>query len=401
MEQVIRTHKLDVGYDGKSVIKDVDILGMKGELICLLGPNGAGKSTILRTLSGLLAPVEGAVFIHDEPLPKKKKADLAKVLSLVLTDKTAPQLTTVQDIVAMGRMPYTDFMGRLTKKDWQKVDEALITVGAKHLSKRYITSLSDGEKQKVMIARALVQEPELIILDEPTSHLDIKHKVEVIKLLQKLTNEKKITCILSLHDIDLALKGCEKVILVNNGQIVCQGTPEQIIKHNIINELYQIQGARYNELLGAVELQNDNKPSVLIVSGNGTGMPIFRTLNRKGIGMVAGVLHENDIDTQIILAMGQPVIIEKPFEPISTLKKEQAMAAIEMVENVIDTGFQVGSGNKANLEIIAKAIAMEKQVYTLRSKEECEKLWGILAASCIYCENVKQLEEHILQNTTK
>ena len=229
MECIIQAQSLDVGYSKSTVISDVNIEAMRGQVICLLGPNGAGKSTILRTLSGLLAPVKGAVQVEGINIEKMKKKDIAKKLSLVLTDSVTPSLTTVYELISMGRTPYTNFLGRLSDEDRKIIDESLEIVGASFLKERFYNQLSDGEKQKVMIARALVQEPELIILDEPTSHLDIKHKIEVIKVLQKLSNERGITCILSLHDIDLALKGFQKVLLVNDGKVVAQGVPEEII----------------------------------------------------------------------------------------------------------------------------------------------------------------------------
>lgn len=186
----LKTENLKVGYGKKVVVDAVDISGFRGQVLCLLGPNGAGKSTILRTLSGLLTPIDGVVYVNQEKLADKKKKDLAKELSVVLTTKFSAGMMKVYDVVAMGRYPYTSRLGKLTGHDHQLIQEALITVNADYLATRNFEELSDGERQKVMVARALVQEPEVMILDEPTSHLDIRHQLELIDILKNLSKEK-------------------------------------------------------------------------------------------------------------------------------------------------------------------------------------------------------------------
>lgn len=391
MKNIIRTENLDVGYDKKTVIEQVDIQAVKGQVICLLGPNGAGKSTILRTLSGLLAPVHGGVYLDGTDIRKIKKKEMAKKLSLVLTESVAPSLTTVYELVSMGRAPYTNFMGRLSDEDRTIIREALETVGAETLSERYYSELSDGEKQKVMIARALVQEPELIILDEPTSHLDIRHKVEVIRVLQKLSNEKGITCILSLHDIDLALKGCQTVLLVNNGKVVASGSPEEVVHSGMIQQLYGIQGAEYNELLGAVELKGSQKNDVFVTGGNYSGINIYRALARKGLGITAGVLHKNDADCTVAESICQRVVCEEPFEKISSRRLEEAYRLASKAFAVVDSGFLVGSGNMGNLELIKKAAENAKYVISMRNTEEGKQLYGALSQKIHYVSDIAQL----------
>ena len=376
MEQILTARNIDVGYQNKAVISGVDIHAMKGQVICLLGPNGAGKSTILRTLSGLLAPVSGTVEISGTDIKNMKKKALAQKLSLVLTDSVAPALTTVYQLLALGRTPYTDFLGRLSEEDRAIIEESLEVVGASNLRERFYCELSDGEKQKVMIARALVQEPELIILDEPTSHLDIKHKVEVIRVLQKLSNERHITCILSLHDIDLALKGCQTVLLVHKGQVVAQGTPEDVVKDGMIQQLYEIHDAKYNERYGSIELKGCDRNDIFIIGGNCTGTKLYRALSRKGFGLTSGVIHQNDGDYPIAASICSQVVGEKPFEPVSTEAFEQARKLMEGAEYVIDSGFPVGSGNRENLHLMEEAVKLHKTVFSLRSFEDCRSYYG-------------------------
>ncbi len=171
MSSVIRTKELNVGYGQRTVVANVQIEALKGSMICLLGPNGSGKSTILRTLSAMLAPVSGTVYLHGQNVLQIQKQNLARRMAVVLTQRANPGLLTAFDVVAMGRHPYTGFFGRLKQEDRRIIHEALTSVHAETLTDRYFNQLSDGEKQKVMIARALAQQPELIVLDEPTSHL--------------------------------------------------------------------------------------------------------------------------------------------------------------------------------------------------------------------------------------
>ncbi|MFI3206018.1 MAG: ABC transporter ATP-binding protein [Clostridia bacterium] len=391
MNSTIKTTNLNVGYDKKTVVSNVDIDGLKGQIICLLGPNGAGKSTILRTLTGLLAPVNGCVKISGNDIAKMDKKTIAKNLAVVLTDTISPYLMKVYELIAMGRTPYTNFFGKLSEDDHKIIAQAIQDVGAENLKDRYYSELSDGEKQKVMIARALVQEPELIVLDEPTSHLDIRHKIEVLRILRKLVNEKNMTVILSLHDIDLAMKSCQKILLINKGEIVAQGCPEDIITSGRINQLYNVEGAKFNELLGAVEIEGDkNKADVLVVAGNGTGANIFRALSKAGIGINSAILHENDIDKQVAEVICSEIICEKAFSDISEQSYQKAEQIMISSKIIIDTNFPVGSMNKKNVDLVKKSIEKNKIVFSLRDKKESQNLFGDTEKIC-FCNSINEL----------
>lgn len=382
MERVIAAKKLDVGYDKKKVVSGIELEALRGQVVCLLGPNGAGKSTILRTLSGLIAPLGGVVEIKGENIRSVKSAELSKTLSLVLTGASEPSLMTVYELAAMGRTPYTGFMGKLSARDREIVEQSLEAVGALALKDRYFSELSDGEKQKVMIARALVQEPELMILDEPTSHLDVKHKVEVINVLRRLSEEKNITCIISLHDIDLAIKGCGTLLLVNDGKIIAQGLPEDIIKSGTIQSLYGISGAKYNELTCSVELAGKSTAEIFVTGGNGSGAGLYRALSRAGFGIVSGVIHENDADFHIAKAICSRVISERAFEPISTERTDEAFTLTQSAEYIIDSGFPIGSANATNIELLKRVAGSGRSIFSLRGAGECEELFGNMAVSC-------------------
>jgi iron complex transport system ATP-binding protein len=376
MTSVISTKDLNVGYDSKVVIRDVKVSALKGQTICLIGPNGAGKSTILRTLSGMLAPIDGSVYIGAENLRGVKPLVKAKQMAVVLTEKLNINMATAYDIVAMGRMPYTGFFGRLSPDDHRIIRECIITVDAENLSTRDFRSLSDGEKQKIMIARALAQEPSLIILDEPTSHLDIRHKVEVMNILNSLCNEKGLTVILALHDIDIAVKSCQTVLMIKDGIVVDQGKPEDVINRDTIGELYSIKGASYDSVLGSLEICNEKPPEVFIAAGAGTGAPIFRMISRMGYGIATGILHENDVDYSVSKAMKLTIISEQSFKKIG--EEKIAAAKEHLVETAfsIDTGFPVGEFNRVNLELLKEAVYSGQTLFCMRDLTEIIELYG-------------------------
>lgn len=396
MTKIITTDNLQVGYEKKTVIDNVDIQGIKGQLICLLGPNGVGKTTILRTITGLLAPVEGTVYLENTNVQKMKKQDLAKKMAVVLTEQVSLNLMTVFEIAAMGRYAHTNFRGKLTETDIAIVEAALHSVQAIHLRDKYYAQLSDGEKQKIMIARALVQEPEVIVLDEPTSHLDIKHKVEVINILRELCNSKGITVILSLHDIDLAIKGCQNILLIQHGKVIAQGAPEEIIKKGTIQSLYELDGATYSELLGSMEFAYPGiSPEIFIFGGDGTGSEVYRAALREGIGICCGVLHKNDVDYHISKALKCPIVAEDSFCEISEENYNKALSQIKAVSVVVDTGFPIGEINRKNFDLVREAIKMNKKVFSLCRKFDFEDRYGEIKTHVVPITCMKELFQKI------
>ncbi|MDR0722298.1 MAG: ABC transporter ATP-binding protein [Treponema sp.] len=376
MNPLLSTISLDAGYGKRAVVENLDVHVLRGQTICLIGPNGSGKSTVLRTLAGILAPVKGAVYLGQREIGRITPAEKAKQLALVLTERLNVNMTSAREIVALGRSPHTDFLGRLSPEDHRMVDEALETVGALDLGERNFTSLSDGEKQKVLIARALAQDPELVILDEPTSHLDIKHKIEVIQILNRLSRERGMTVIMALHDIDIAAKNCQTLLLVKNGKVLAQGKPEDIIGENTIGELYDIEGAAFDRVTGALEVCNEKAPEVFVAAGAGTGPSVYRILSRLGYGIATGILQENDMDYQVASSMRLYRISEKPFEPISRAAAEQARKKMEEAKFIIDCGFPLGKCNQVNRLLLGEAIAKGFPVISLRGSAETAELWG-------------------------
>lgn len=392
---IVNTENLAVGYGKKTVIDDINIEALRGQVLCLLGPNGAGKTTILRTLSGLLTPISGQVYIKDQKVAEINKKELAKILAIVLTKKLQGDFMTVFDIVATGRYPHTGYFGKLMPKDLDKIDEALKTVNAVDLTKRYFDELSDGEKQKVMVARALVQEPQVIILDEPTTHLDIKHRLELIDILKTLSNKKGITVILSLHEIDLALKSSDKVLLVKDGKIRAYGVPEDVVNEDIIRELYDMDEGAFNNLLGAVEIRNTNPSSVYVIGGDGSGIPVYRTLTKHHIGFSTGIVYDNDVDYEIARTIGVDIDSEEAFEEINDISYKKAINNLKDKDVVIDCGFHIGLINKKNLDLITYAVKNNIKVISLRGKEEAQKVYGDMLNKVCICSSMEEMLQEV------
>ncbi|HBF0727839.1 TPA: ATP-binding cassette domain-containing protein [Clostridioides difficile] len=388
---MLKTNNLSVGYNNKVVISNINVEVKNGEILCLLGSNGAGKTTLLRSLSKLISPIKGEIYLNGVNINCISRKALSKKMALVLTNRLLGDLMTVQDIVNIGRYPYTGFFGSLSKKDLIMVDEALESVDALHLKKRYFDELSDGEKQKVLVARALVQEPEIIILDEPTTHLDIKHRLELINILKKLSKEKSISVILSLHEIDIALKSCDKVALIKNNKVIAYGQPEDVVDEDIINSLYELDDKNFNSLLGSVEISNKSKNEVFIIGGGGKATPIYRAFTKKGIGLYSGIIHENDIDYEIGRTMGIKMFTENPFEPISDESFDLAIRNLNDSKIIIDTGFSVGETNKRNIDIIKEALKLDKKVYSFRNRDESKKYYNSLDSKIEHIDKVSQI----------
>lgn len=237
MNKVINISSLTIGYDNKTILEDINLVSGNNKMIGIFGRNGQGKSTLLKTISGLLPPIQGS-FIYDEiDVLSFSEKERAKLLSIVSTTQTSIGGIIVKDFIAFGRFPYTNWLGINKDKDYQEINKAIELCKLEPLANRNYDELSDGEKQKVNIARTIAQNTPLIILDEPTVHLDLINKVEVFKLLKELVQNHNKTIIISTHQIEYALQVCDEIWLINNNKIEAL-SPTQIIKNNKLTELF-------------------------------------------------------------------------------------------------------------------------------------------------------------------
>lgn len=343
------TDSLTVGYNGKALISDISLGLKKGEILTLIGPNGSGKSTILKSITRHLATISGVVYIDSMNMRTMSGRDTATRMAVVLTDRVRPELMTCGELVASGRYPYTNSFGKLTARDHEIVMESLRRVHAEDLYHRDFTAISDGQRQRIMLARAICQEPEIIVLDEPTSFLDIKHKIELLEILNDMAKNQNITVVMSLHEIDLACKVSDKIVCVKGDHIAAYGKPDEIFTDERINQLYEIERGSYNALLGSVELSRpQGTPRYFLIGGNGYGIPYYRMMQKANIPFAAGILFENDVDFAVASVLAAEVVSAKAFEKISDDVIAQAKQIIDHTEAVIDCGCPIGDFNHAN-----------------------------------------------------
>ncbi|MFK5953205.1 MAG: ABC transporter ATP-binding protein [Desulfobacterium sp.] len=365
---ILSTWDLCVGYPKKEILKGVELKFAKGEFISLLGPNGAGKTTLLRTLSKHLKSINGQVLINNEDLRAIKQEHLARTMSVVLTEKVTPPLFKVYDFVAMGRYPHTHWSGRLEEKDDGVIMEALSMVHAQELVFRDLSTLSDGERQKVLVARALAQQPDIILLDEPTMHLDLKHRMEVMSILQRLCRDKSICVVASLHDVDLAAKLSDKVVLVKGGVIQAFGPPEKVLQDDTVTQLYDFSNACFNRMLGTIEMKNsEKKGKVFVVGGMGSASVLYRLLAKKEYQIFTGMLHQNDIDYHVAHSLGAHCLVQLYIDTFSKEMCQCAKEKMSQCEWVVDTGFTLEKVNGDNISLLKAALAMKKPVLSLRN----------------------------------
>ena len=284
---MLQTSALKIGYKngGKTPKVVADQLNLQlnaGEFVCLVGPNGVGKSTLLRTLTGLQPKLAGEIQLSGRKLEYYHPRELANQVSVVLTSPISVGAMRVEELAAMGRFPFTGLFDRMTEQDWEVVHETLRVVGVDKLSQRYVHTLSDGERQKVMIARALAQEPYLLILDEPTAYLDLPGRVVVMDLLHNLASGHDKAVLTSTHDLELALRHADRIWLMDDAGQILQGAPEDLVLNGSFAQTFNRAGVRFDPLSGTFDTQNSGSKSVFLEGQGSELVWTRRALYRAG-----------------------------------------------------------------------------------------------------------------------
>jgi iron(III) ABC transporter ATP-binding protein len=313
-ETTIRLRDLSIGYpdkhNTKRVAEHLNASIHSGELTCLLGTNGVGKSTLLRTLSAFQPPLGGTIDLLDRPLSTYDDRQLATVIGVVLTEKSDIRNMTVEELVGLGRSPYTGFWGTLKEGDRKIVHEAIARVRIEPLTQRMVHTLSDGERQKVMIAKALAQETPIIFLDEPTAFLDFPSKVEVMQLLHNLTHTLQKTVFMSTHDLELALQIADKIWLMDRTNGIAIGTPEDLSLEGKLSSFFSRKGITYDTETGFFRIDTDYRREIHL-QGHGSRYAMVRkALQRNGIRADRHVADDSlHIDTTG--SAGDPFVIHR------------------------------------------------------------------------------------------
>lgn len=318
-KETIRVENLVTGYSDKhkkiAITDGINSSLYSGELTCFLGPNGAGKSTLLKTLSGFIPALSGDILIEGKNIREYTDSELAKVIGVVLTERINLNNMSVYELAAMGRSPYTGFWGHLSSHDKDIVDESISLVKIDSLRNRMVNTLSDGERQKVMIAKALAQETPIIFLDEPTAFLDYPSKVEIMQLLQNLSRLKQKTVFLSTHDLELALQIADKIWLIDKQYGIRTGTPEDLSAQGLMEKYFEREGIVFDQDSGLFRIDHKTKREIAINGDDAKCNLVRKALARNGIRTIKDL---NSTDAILITDNGYRYE-EKEYKTIEDL----------------------------------------------------------------------------------
>ena len=355
-DMVLTAKSLSVGYGKKVVVDGLDIEVHSGEILTIIGPNGAGKSTVLKSIASQLSLISGTVRINDTDITSMSLNDIARKLSVCFTDRITAEKMTCEDIISTGRYPYTGRLGILSADDKRIVHEAMELTGVTYLADTDIRCISDGQRQTVMLARAIAQQPDVLILDEPTSFLDINNKLRLLSILKELVRSRNIAVVQTLHELDLAQRFSDKILCIVNNKADRTGTPEEIFSGSYISELYGISCGSFDTLFGTAEAQRtEGEPQVFVIGGGGSGIPVYRRLQRQGIPFAAGVIHENDIEYNTAKSLAAELIAEKAFEPVCDRNIQKAISVMLKCKEVICCVEHFGTMNMGNMQLLEEA----------------------------------------------
>ncbi len=333
---ILSCSNLTIGYGGqksgaREISKNLNLQLNRGELVSLVGPNGAGKSTLIRTLTGIQPPLSGEVRLCDIPIGEISEQDRARMLSVVLTTPVQTGYLTAFDVVALGRFPYTNWAGRLTESDRQIVISSLSSVGASELTYRFIHEMSDGERQKVMIARALAQEPELMVLDEPTAFLDLTHKIETMRILRLVAQKTRKSILLSTHDLNLAIRCSDQLWILNKQGDLVSGTPEDLVLSGIFGSAFEIDGVHFDPTRGEFTIPIDKKGTFSLQASESVER-IWTLYALERIGLVPEDEEQADISITLNYDAQQPV-----WSLSHSTGNQQCGSICELVEGISAT----------------------------------------------------------------
>lgn len=359
-EAYFSTKKLTVGYQGRPLIREIQISLKKGEILTLIGPNGAGKSTILKSIARQLELLGGSVYLDGKSVNKMSRGSLAQSMAVMLTDKRPGGLMTCEEVVAAGRYPYTGRFGLLSETDKRVVAETLRLTGAENIGRQLFSEVSDGQKQRILLARALCQEPQIILLDEPTSYLDVKYKLEFLDILQRL-KEGGITVIMSLHELELAERISDRILCVKGEYADRFGTPEEIFTPGYLARLFDISVGSFDEENQSMELEPPRgKAEVFVIGGKGRGRKAYRRLQRQNRAFVTGILFENDLDYPQAKRLAAEVFFTEAFEPVRQEVFERAAKQLLLCKEVICCRRSFGSWEEENHQLLLMAEEADK-----------------------------------------
>ncbi|KUO68659.1 MAG: hypothetical protein APF77_14740 [Clostridia bacterium BRH_c25] len=381
MDNHIQIEKLSFSYDLKKVLEQVDMNISKGSFFCLVGPNGSGKSTLLKVISSVLKPQKGVVYLEGRDINHMKNREKAKLLSFVPQNTSLEFDFRVSDVVLMGRYPYVNKLRGETGEDMEIAEKAMEYTNTTHLKDRSFMELSGGERQRVILAQALAQEPDILILDEPVSHLDLQHQVEILNLIKKMCVDRKLTAITVLHDLNMASAYSDYIVMMKEGKIMRQGTPFETLTTSNIKEIFStdvyvsVSPVGSKPYIYTLTRPNIEKKGVRVhvICGGGSGSSIIGTLHSEGFDLSSGVLAIGDLDWKISKENAVKIAEEVPFVGISdeayAMNRELAAEA----DAIVLAGLYIGKSNKRNLELLLEEELEGKPLLILEDESFAER----------------------------
>jgi len=375
----IKVKSLHFGYGKNITIKDINLEIKPGSFLSIIGPNGSGKSTLLKNISKSLLPQKGDIELDATNILALKAKQIAQKMAVVPQDTIIEFSFSAYETVLMGRTP---FLGRFENegpKDFALARWAMEITNTWHLRDRNVAEISGGERQRVVVARALAQEPRVILLDEPTAHLDIQHQVELLELLQSLNRTTGLTVVTVLHDLNLAAQFSEDIVLMDKGEIFAKGSPEQVLTPANIRKVYSMEIAitdnpltgRFNVIpLGRTKSSfKDGKGlHVHLICGGGTGVFILDRLIQLGYQVSCGILNIGDTDWSRAKMLGVEVVEEAPFAPISEKSLSIARGLMDRANCIVITPIPFGNGNLSNLQLAVESCKAGKPVLIMANE---------------------------------
>jgi iron complex transport system ATP-binding protein len=380
MDYQIKIQDLSFGYDQRRVLNNISLKLPRSGFISIVGPNGSGKSTLLKQISGALKPDAGGVYLDGKSIAAVSKKEAARIMAVVPQHTALEFDYRVLDVVLMGRYPYISRLRGETAQDRKIALDNMRFTNTHDLRNRSFNQLSGGERQRVILAQALTQQPKILLLDEPISHLDLQHQIEILNLIKKLSMDQNVIVVAVLHDLNMAAAYSDRIIMLKRGQVLCEGTPVEVLTVSNIKEVFEIEvdvevsaltNKPYIYAIKRPEIKKNNI-RVHVICGGGSGSEVLASLHNLGYEVSTGVLSIGDMDWKTAKDLNLRLAEDIPFEQISHGAYATNKALAQAADHLILTDLYIGKGNLRNLEVLLEPELQDKPLYIL-GDEDFEK----------------------------